>query len=478
MKTLWGNANNTVKALILIIITMICCVLLLMITACIPQSMIQKQSEESALYFSTRDPFPTLIGEYVNSIQDNYSDTVLCDIIYCIDNGHPFKSVIRAAYAQGEYEEAYEGYLKVTRGETTANREYGRYWHGSMVLLRPLLVFMPILTIRIIYGALCVLIQLIVAFILFRCGKRPLAICSIMALILIEPHMLFTSLEYSNAFLVASVAELGVLILNRKGLRTIDTKSEVKKDRNHLYADTSPVFTEVLPAFGMIGVITCFADFLTTETLAFTLPMIILIAFYAGSEKQYDGTKSIGKGKAGSSGIEIKKGCALVLQGGIYWVCGFLGMFFLKIICLLIVEGKEVVASSMAEGFLRLGGEVRESNLSIAPVVDTFSRLSGAIWHNLACLYPVKMGKMVSISAYIPTILILLTGIVLVYLLHEKINWGKYVPLGMTALVPFVRFLVLSNHSYIHFFITYRALMVTIAVFLLFIYENGVRHLK
>ena len=35
---------------------------------------------------------------------------------------------------------------------------------------------------------------------------------------------------------------------------------------------------------------------------------------------------------------------------------------------------------------------------------------------------------------------------------------------GMLAIIPVVRFLVLNNHSYIHFFFTYRALLVTVVV--------------
>jgi len=35
---------------------------------------------------------------------------------------------------------------------------------------------------------------------------------------------------------------------------------------------------------------------------------------------------------------------------------------------------------------------------------------------------------------------------------------------GILAIIPVVRFIALNNHSYIHFFFTYRALLVTVVV--------------
>ena len=84
------------RVMICFLITVIFCVMFLTATAMIPRGMIQKNSEKSAEYFSKVDPFPVLIGNYVNSMQDNFSDTVLLDIIYCVDTDSPFSSVINA----------------------------------------------------------------------------------------------------------------------------------------------------------------------------------------------------------------------------------------------------------------------------------------------------------------------------------------------------------------------------------------------
>lgn len=77
--------------------------------------------------------------------------------------------------------------------------------------------------------------------------------------------------------------------------------------------------------------------------------------------------------------------------------------------------------------------------------------------------------------AWLTSLLILIVGLGMVYLFHDKIQWGLFFPLTLIAMIPYARFLVLSNHSYIHFFITYRAQMVSISVFLFFVYENSLK---
>ena len=106
-KVIRKDRMRLVKILFHMLAAMVLCVALLLLSTCIPRGMIQKQSENSAKYFAERAPFAILIGDYVNAMQDNYSDTVLCDIAYFIDPAHPFESVIRARYAHNENEEAY-----------------------------------------------------------------------------------------------------------------------------------------------------------------------------------------------------------------------------------------------------------------------------------------------------------------------------------------------------------------------------------
>ncbi|MBR1651735.1 MAG: hypothetical protein IJ691_11295 [Lachnospiraceae bacterium] len=446
IKTL--SENPVIKTVITAITTVILCILLLTLSACIPRERIQKNSRLSAEYFAERDAFPVLFGNFVNSMQDNYSDTVLCDIIYCIDTKHPFESVIRAEYAQEEGESASAGFLAAVNGEEKAKLEYGRYWHGTMVILRPLLMLFSIMGIRILFGAVCMMIQISIIIIQAKRGKMAFSVCYLISLLLMEPWMFFTSLEYGTAFCTASVAEL-MVILKIGGLE----KSNARKKQ----VEVSDGW--LMPFFTAVGVVTCFVDFLTTETMTFTLPMLFVLLERAEM-------------------ATVKDGFLRILKNGVCWFGGYVCMFLTKILFLRVVAGDDIVRSSLAEGLFRFGGKVNSANIDIAPVVDIWRRLSGAIWHNLACLYPTQAGLMKAVWAWLPTVVIIGVGLITVYLLQDGINWKLFTPLFFLAAIPYLRFLVLSNHSYIHFFITYRAQMVTVVIFLFFVYENGLGKLR
>ncbi|WP_022763513.1 hypothetical protein [Butyrivibrio sp. AD3002] len=443
---------NTLKKVLLSVAATMCICIVLLIVACIPRQAIYENTLISANYFANRQPFEPLLDDYINSIQDNFSDTLLCDISYCIDERHPFKSVIQAKYTQGEMQQAYEGLLSAVNDAEAPNMEYGRYWHGSLVLIRPLLLIMPIDKIRILCGITICTIQLVIIVMLIRRKNIAFACCYLIAFILIHPWMLFTSLEYGTAFLAASVASL-VMVLGQ--------------DRST---------ARLMAFFAITGVITCFVDFLTTETLTFTMPMLLFLANKAQKEKNESPINRRNAKKDQTVG-KIKVNCMLVIYSGLCWFAGYLGMFVMKIILLTVVAGKDTMITSLQEGLFRLGGDVRKSNVSSSQTVDFARRLSGAIWHNLACLYPTHAGVMEAGGVWLTTGLILIAGLILVYLLHDRIELQIVIPMVMIALVPFMRFLVLSNHSYVHFFITYRVLMTTIAVYLFFVYDNAIRHI-
>ena len=433
-----SGIKQIIKIVISAVITMITCVLLITFTALIPRDLLKENTLKSADYISEKGLFPLLIGDKINSVQDNYSDCCILDIIYCMDPAHPFRSAMLAEYVQQRGEKMADG-LKSAVAGVEPNVEYGRYWHGTSVLLTPMLIFMPIQTIRIVFGILGTIFLLLSCGIVFKRGNKAFAVCMILAFLLVEPWMFFLSLEYSTAFLTSTVASFFLLI---------------KKDRSD---------EKAMPFFAAVGVVIFFVDFLTTETLTFLLPMLLLLAERAVSE---DSEKDTKKG--------ILSGCFSVIKNGACWFAGYAGMFALKIIILVSMADNDVVSASISEGFFRLGGETRLGNTNLAPEASLFVKLSGAIWHNLACLFPVDSGLMLPHSAWIPTIIILAIGFALVYLFHDKIDHKVFVPMAMIAILPFLRFLVLANHSYIHFFITYRVMMVTIAVFLYYIYENSV----
>lgn len=103
---------------------------------------------------------------------DNFTDALMINTAYSIDNNHPFTSAMlaRKNYIPGVTKDEYKdmaGELKssskypalnqigelmdIAHGEADEAFEYARYWHGYLVWLRPFLCFMNISNIRLLF---------------------------------------------------------------------------------------------------------------------------------------------------------------------------------------------------------------------------------------------------------------------------------------------------------------------------------------
>ena len=80
-------------------------------------------------------------------------------------------------------------------------------------------------------------------------------------------------------------------------------------------------------------------------------------------------------------------------------------------------------------------------------------------------------------GAILPTVIILVAAFVIIYLFRKNMKAAEVVPCCALALLPYLRYLVLSNHAYLHFFFTYRAQMVCIMVVAYLVWEHGLRNI-
>lgn len=430
--------NSLIRVVAVIAASILICAVLLTAACLIPQSAITKQSKKSADALVRQPAFTALYNDWSNSIQDNYADTELMEIAYSIDNHKPFTSAVRAEYREVSGEMTAESYYKLVNEGAEINKSYGRYWHGSLVYIRPLLMFLDINGIRTAVGIAILILQAVVLWQLWKMGKKSWAACYLVAFLLIEPWMLFKCLEYSSVFLVMPVAVLCMLRLIRTG-RT----------------DKAPA---VLAA---TGAVTCFVDFLTTETLTYTVPMLLLLLFMVGEEQIR----------------EMGEAFITLVMNGIAWLAGYASMFAVKLLMVLAVCGKAELVASLHAGAERVGGQVNLGNTNLSPEATAGERLSGAIWHNLSALYFTKYDNMNKSGAILPTVIILVAVFAIIYLFRKNMRAAEVVPCCVLALLPYLRYLVLSNHAYLHFFFTYRAQMVCIMVMAYLVWEHGLRNI-
>ena len=434
------------KICIIWLVTVFICAGLLVLSSLIPQEAIREKCYESARYFAGKEDYEYLRQGNFSSMQDNYADCILNNIIWQIDSGRPVTSTLEASYYSEDSEAVTVSFLKAMEQNLDANTEYVRYWHGSMVFLRPLFMVFNIMQIRIVLAVVVLLEVFAICALLIKdvfagrnvkgrqmrsiCGTG-MAVCFVTALLLVHAYMIAASVEYVTTCMVMG-AVLIVLLL--KLAQNPDYRAE--------------------GLFTVAGVVTCFVDFLTTETITFTIPMaFLLLVLYE-------------KGKLHN----IKDDLQLLVSNGLCWLIGYAGMFLAKWAFSFAAFGKTAVESAWTHAMVRVDGGVVADNAGVE--LTRLQQLTGAVWHNLGCLFPIRETMSAS-QVMLWTFVVLLVVVALFYLFHEKeVHGTVFVPLFLLALLPYARLLVLSNHACRHYFFTYRAQLITVFVLLVFIVMN------
>lgn len=430
--------KNAIKRVVLCsLTTIISCILLLFLTSFIPQSALQKNMEKSADYYSAHQMFDHVTDFMFLSRQDNYADCILTNIIYHIDQSDLLHSVLRASYYNPEDESVTDSFLYAVNHKVNANVDYSRYWHGSMVVLRPLFVLFDITGVRMVLGIVILCMTIWFEILLFKNRYSFYGICYALGLLLVSVWMCAFCIEYAMPFVVLSV-ELPVLflLLTKSFNRTIEKNGQ----KNEFVLWT---------VLSCAGIVTAFVDFLTTETITFTMAYVLYLIL---KERFYQ-IKS------------LKEECLCFVKSGMIWFCSYAFMVLFKWMISLVVLGKEAFFAALNQAALRMSGDATLGNVIGAETVSDFERISGALWRNIGCIFPFK-DEMSLKGTLLYVLLIGIVAFCIWYLFRKIQECCLNKMLLIVSALPFFRFLVLNNHSYIHFFFTYRALLVVIVMIL------------
>ena len=300
------------------------------------------------------------------------------------------------------------------QAEQIPNVDYFRYWHGGMVLLRPLFVFTGIRGARAVLGVLLLILTGLTVFLLWRQKAKGLAVCYVLGNLIVQAWMCAFCIEYITTFLLMNAVLIALLVCFPK-----------RKDTESLYRHV----------YGMLcaaGVWTCFFDFLTTETLTVTMPILFLLV------------------------LRYQKG----ELDGLWQEC------------------RQAFMQAMESAGERIGGTVYLGNTTADPEASGVQRFFGAIFRNQGSLFPFR-DSMGTGAAALSFMGMLFLCFAIVYLFRSKNFDGRTVVLCLlVGTVPYLRYAVLENHAYLHYFFTYRAQLVTVTMLLFVTYEFGLKNLR
>lgn len=395
--------------------------------ACIPRTGIQHNLEESSALLNEHAVFFYASASNPASRIDRYADSILLNITYYYDSEHPVTSVLRSSYYHTDSENENMNLQYALADDPAPTLDYDRYWHGSIAIIRPLLLILNLKQIYILLGCILLLLTvlLILCMIRYHYGRSTI-ICFLTGLIMISVWYVPFSLEYIWTFLLMLLASILVTILYEKG-------------------------SEVLWLLLMtLGSLTAYFDFLTTETLTLLVPLaLVLIKAYQPSADRQSATAF--------HLTTFSDGVRFSLPAGLLWLLSYVGTWGLKWGIGSLILHKNRFQSALSQASFRLNGAI---DITDQGNVDATTMLLQAIPRNLYYLFPFSyLGQHA-----VPVICLTLFGIAFFYYMTRRGSHVNPLPLllGILACVPLLRYLILSNHSYIHCFFTYRALFATI----------------
>lgn len=407
-------------------LTALLCFGLLTMVNMIPRFVVEKQIRESAEYFRKKPLFENLIEEKNCTMVDNYADCILTNIIYCMDTNHPLLGTVKASYYGEEHVEVNENLYQAVSNHYAGNIDYFRYWHGSMVVLRPLFCVFSVVGVRGVLTVLLVLLLTAVCGMLLKRGHPVPAIILAVSMLAVQVWVSAFCIEYITTFLVMLAVLAGVIWREEKAGVTQES---------------------YIRLFVVSGVVTCFVDFLTTETITITMPLLFL--FLIKHEK--------GRLRAGKE--ELIFGIKSLLAWGMAYAFMFLAKWSISALAL----GFDAFLDAFSEAGYRVAGTVTADNTNLGRVLSVHEQLSATLWKNLQHLFALPA---TAAPGLIYLIAIGGSGVLFAiwYLFRKNERLGALPGLlVITGLIPYVRFLTLRNHSYMHCFFTYRAQIVWVA---------------
>ena len=182
--------------------------------------------------------------------------------------------------------------------------------------------------------------------------------------------------------------------------------------------------------FLLLGVFTCYFDFLTAETLTITVPLFVYTYLEIKEHKK----------------ASIKK----IIAYSILWFIGYAGAFLVKWGLVYLFQGERGIKEAMFNITKHSTG------------LGFFDSAIASIGKNLSLLMP---------FFFLTNGLILCIFISIICLIYNIAVQKEYLPLYLICAIPFLRFALISGHSYPLSFFTYRASFCFMMLMLLTIFK-------
>ena len=395
-------------------ITLLALWMFLICSALIPNESIKQNMEKSALSYGTVDAFNFENAEYLNAVSDNYADCILLSVSYYMGEGNALFATLDSSYYRGENDliGVNQAFLKTVTEEVAPDTDYSRYWHGTAAFARVIHLFGDVRSVKAFGFAAFVLFALVTVIMLLKQKNFKSALALTAAILCIHPWNLSLSMEYQSPFIICFLLCPFYLYFERRNANVLTLISVIG------------------------GVATAFFDFLTCETVAILIPVLLVISVRIEENRFTDIKK------------EAKLAFYCIAAFGISWAATFALKWGLA--SPITGENKFAIALSSAQIHTTGTQESARGLIFLAPLANLTVLFCGSTRLDIP-------------RVFVTLFIIALILISVLYLFGKKnLKRGQMLlPISLGCAV-FLRYAILNYHSYMHEFFTYRALIAPI----------------
>lgn len=296
----------------------------------------------------------------------------------------------------------------IQEGSNPREVEYSRYWHGYLIILKPLLLFFNVGTIRMLNAILQYALPLIFLFVCTKKGRPYLGIAMCVALPFLYSFSMYASLSLSICFYVMILAAILQVLYERK-LRSCWWEF-----------------------FVIIGILTAYFDFLTYPLVTLGACLCIMSTL---ENKQW------------------KRACWSVIEKSLAWGIGYLGMW----------AGKWVLTDLFFQS-----GTLTDALNTVKSRTDTVQQ---SVAVGFLEVIRKNLGEFLN-WPFVLLIIVTAGGIIIYLSKQKmdgkRWEWLGCLPYLIIAAYPFCWYLVTQNHSYEHFMFTCKIMFVSVFAFICF----------
>lgn len=407
------------------------------LTSLIPSGMLENNVRESSETLVQEGEKVTFDLKYKEENIFTFTDALMINTAYSIDNNHPIESFIltRKNYIPGQTTEFYpdgqynlganENYISKENGDLYQTKElyglmhgdniqdsyeYARYWHGYLSILRPLLLLFNYSGIRIVL-AIITLIS-IVTLITLLCKKISITSGVIygIGLLAISIFIVTKSINEILIFIVAFISSI-ILLLKKNPEKNIG------------------IF------FFVVGSVSNFIDLLTAPLVTLGITAITYFLLIQKNESK----------------VNIKRYILDFLKICISWALGYGITWLSKWVITEIFFGRPIISQAIEQAVFRSNGP-QINGMNIFSLSNVFIR-------NMEYLSsPVAITILIAAVIYIIVMMIINRN----KKIDFKENLKKCLPYILIFFLPVIWYMVLKQHSYTHVNFTYRILVISI----------------